>query len=95
VCFYVPEKGITGHGQLASVIEDGATVIRDAARFSRVYRLSHVTVYDSPVARALRGDRPFATPPPEASLVGAWLAPIGRQDFLSLTAYRDDRLRTA
>jgi len=95
ICFYLPDKGITGHGQLAAIVEDAASAVRDASRFSRVYRLSQVTLYDEPVVRALRGDRPFATPPPEASLAGAWLAPIGRQDFLSLTANGDDRLRTA
>jgi hypothetical protein len=90
VCFFVPRKGIVGHAQLASVIEDSAKVVRDAGRFSCVYRLAHVTLYERrPIIQALRNDRPFSVPPADLPLPGPCLAPITRQDFLALMAYRD------
>jgi hypothetical protein len=99
VCFFLPDKGITGHAQLSSAIEDSSNVVREAARFSHVYRLTDVTLYEEPVVRALRSERPFAIPPHDTALAGAFLAPIGRHDFLDLTAHREgaggsDRLRT-
>jgi hypothetical protein len=89
VCFFVPGKGIVGHAQLASTIEDSAKVVRHARRFSSVYRLASVTLYERPILQALRADRPFAVPPPDIPLAGPCLAPIARQDFLALMTYRD------
>ena len=89
VCFFVPGKGIVGHAQLASIIEDSAKVVRHARRFSSVYRLASVTLYERPILQALRADRPFAVPPPDIPLAGPCLAPIARQDFLALMTYRD------
>jgi hypothetical protein len=89
VCFFVPGKGIVGHAQLASIIEDSAKVVRHAKRFSCVYRLAHVTLYERPIVQALRADRPFAVPPADIPFAGPCLAPIARQDFLALTTYRD------
>jgi hypothetical protein len=89
VCFFVPGKGIVGHAQLASIIEDSAKVVRHARRFSSVYRLAGVTLYERPILQALRADRPFAVPPPDVPLAGPCLAPITRQDFLGLMNHRD------
>jgi hypothetical protein len=89
VCFFLPGKGIVGHAQLMSIIEDSASVVRQASRFSRVYRLADVTLYEQPVVQALRAERPFAVPPANVPLAGACLAPIARQDFLALTTHRD------
>ncbi len=89
VCFFLPGKGVVGHAQLMSVIEDGASVVRHASRFSRVYRLADVTLYEQPIARALRAERPFGVPPVDVPLAGACLAPIAKEDFLSLTTYGD------
>jgi hypothetical protein len=90
VGFFLADKGIVGHAQLASVVEDGASVIRHAERFSRVYRLAHVTLYAQPIVEAMRSGRPFAVPPPGSPLAGSYLAPIAREDFLALTTYCDD-----
>jgi hypothetical protein len=90
VGFFLADKGIVGHAQLASVVEDGASVIRHADRFSRVYRLAHVTLYAQPIVEAMRAGRPFAVPPPGSPLAGSYLAPIAREDFLALTTYCDD-----
>ena len=89
VCFFVPGKGIVGHAQLASIIEDSAKVVRHARRFSSVYRLASVSLYERPILQALRADRPFAVPPPDVPLAGPCLAPIARQDFLALMNHRD------
>src|SRR5262249_48238434 len=48
VGFFLPDRGIVGHAQMASIIEDSARVVRHADRFSRVYRLAHVTLYAQP-----------------------------------------------
>jgi hypothetical protein len=85
VCFFLPGKGVVGHAHLMSVIEDTASVVRQANRFSRVYRLADVTLYEQPVVQALRAERPFAVPPPNVPLAGASLAAIAKQDFFALT----------
>lgn len=90
VCFFVPDKGMVGHAQLASVVTNSATVLRNASAFNCVYRLSHVELYDEPVVQALRAERPFAVPSEDEPLAGPSLAPIERQDFLALTTYRED-----
>src|SRR5262245_20502323 len=90
VCFFIPEKGIAGHAQLASIVDDSARLVRDAAQFSCVYRLSHVELYEEPVVQALRAGRPFAVPPSDVVLAGPCLSPIARQDFIALTTYRED-----
>jgi hypothetical protein len=82
----VPGEGLVGHAQLASIVEDSTKVVRHAQRFSCVYRLEHITLYERPIHQALRADRPFAVPPPDIALAGPCLAPIARQDFLALTA---------
>jgi hypothetical protein len=90
VCFFLPGKGIVGHAQLASVIDNSGSVVRNAAQFSCVYRLSHVELYEEPIVQALRAGRPFAVPPGDMPLAGPCLAPIARQDFIALTTYRED-----
>ncbi len=90
VCFFLPGKGIAGHAQLASIVDDSTTVVRNAAQFSCVYRLSHVELYDEPIVQALRAGRPFAVPPADVELVGPCLSPIARQDFVALTTYREE-----
>lgn len=90
VCFFLPGKGIVGHAQLASLVDNNASVVRNAAQFSCVYRLSHVELYEEPIVQALRAGRPFAVPPADVPLAGPCLAPIARHDFIALTTYRED-----
>jgi hypothetical protein len=85
VCFFLANKGIVGHAQLAYEVEDGARVVRHGEKFGRVYRLAHLTLYDQPVVQALRAGRPFAVPSAAAPFAGSSLAPIARQDFMALT----------
>lgn len=88
VCFFVPGRGIVGHAQFQAVVENGATVIRDAAQFSRVYQLNDVDIYDEPVVQALRAQRPFVVPSADAQLAGPCLSPMSKQDFMAMTASR-------
>jgi hypothetical protein len=90
VCFFLPGKGIVGHAQLASIVDDKSSVVRNAEQFSRVYRLARVEMYEEPIVQALRSGRPFAVPSADAALAGPCLAPIARQDFIALTTYRDE-----
>jgi hypothetical protein len=85
VCFFLANKGIVGHAQLASVVENGASVVRLGEKFGRVYRLAHLTLYERPVVQALRAGRPFAMPSGATPFAGSCLAPIERQDFTALT----------
>ena len=85
VCFFLATKGIVGHAQLASVVERGASVVRQGETFGRVYRLAHLTLYERPVVQALRAGRPFAVPTGATPFAGSCLAPIARQDFTALT----------
>ena len=48
VCFLIPGTGVVGHGQLDSVISDPSAVIRGADRFSAVFRLRNLVLYDAP-----------------------------------------------
>ena len=85
VCFFLATKGIVGHAQLASVVEHGASVVRQGERFGRVYRLAHCTLYERPVVQALRAGRPFAVPSSASPFGGSCLAPIAPEDFTALT----------
>src|SRR5262245_11854424 len=85
VCFFVPNKGIVGHAQLASVVDQGTSVVRQGEKFGRVFRLAHTTLYERPVVQALRAGRPFAVPSEAAPCAGSCLTPIARRDFTSLT----------
>jgi hypothetical protein len=94
VCFFLHDRGIVGHAQLGSIVDDSEHVVRNADQFSRIYRLAHVTLYQEPIVRALRGERPFTVPPADVPLAGPCLTPIARQDFLALTRF-DDRAAEA
>jgi hypothetical protein len=85
VCFFLANKGIVGHAQLASVVEHRATVVRQSERFGHVYRLTNLTLYERPVVQALRAGRPFAVPSGAVPVAGSCLTPIARQDFTALT----------
>jgi len=85
VCFFLPNKGIAGHAQLASVVDHGPSVVRQGEKFGRVFRLAHITLYERPVVQALRAERPFEVPPVSAPFAGSCLSPIARQDFTALT----------
>lgn len=85
VCFLIANVGIVGHGQLDSVISDASAVIRGARRFSAVFRLKHVTLYDAPhvVEDEALAHRIIAGMPPDAA--GAFVSSISRDEYERLT----------
>jgi len=94
VCFFVANKGIVGHAQLASVVENGASVVRHGEKFGQVFRLAHLMLYERPVVQALRAGRPFAVPPGGSLFAGSCLAAIARQDFTTLTTSPEQQIST-
>lgn len=85
VCFYIAGTGIVGHAQFDSLIPDASAVIRDAGRFTAVFQLMNVSIYDTPnrvsiesIGLQIPGRMPYDD--------GAVLAPISRRDYETLTA---------
>lgn len=85
VCFLIADAGIVGHGQLDSVISDASAVIRGARRFSAVFRLKNLTLYDAPhvVEDEALAHRIVAGMPPESA--GAFVSSISRDEYERLT----------
>ena len=86
VCFLILGSGIVGHGQLDTAISDASAVIRGASRFTTVFRLTSVTVYDTPkVVTDDSAARRMLTHVP-LNATGAFLTPISRRDYESWTS---------
>lgn len=85
VCFYIAGTGIVGHAQFDSLIPDASAFIRDAGRFTAVFQLRNVSIYDAPnrvtiesIGLQIPGRMPYDD--------GAVLAPISRRDYETLTS---------
>jgi len=85
ICFYIEGTGIVGHGQLDSAIPDGSAVIRGATRFSAVFRLKNVTIYDVPrvFLRPMLEFDPWVHMPQDTA--GAFISPLSRDEYERLT----------
>ena len=84
VCFYIAGTGIVGHAQFDNVIPDASAAIRGAGRFTAVFQLKDVTIYDSP-HRVMLESIGLHIPSRSPYDNGAMLAPITRDDFEALT----------
>ena len=98
VCFLTIQRGIVGDAQLDVVLPDASTTIRGAERFSVVFRLKDLRIYESARAIDERGTarRIVAGIPREAA--GAVASPIPRDEYERLTvggASRDVRTANA
>jgi len=82
VCFYIDGVGVAGHARLALAIADASAVIRGASRFTAVFRLENVTIYDVPNVVL---DQPAVLREPEGSS-GTIISPLTRDEFDRLTA---------
>jgi hypothetical protein len=93
VCFYIEDAGVVGHAQLDTIVSDATAMIRGARRFSAVFRLQHVGIYDvpSPVAPDSPIARLAARRPPDA--LGAFLEAISRDDYELVTSASAGRSR--
>jgi len=84
VCFYIAGTGIVGHAQFDNPIADGSAVIRGAGRFTAVFQLKNVTIYDVP-HRVMLESLGLHVPTRSPYDNGAMLAPITRDDYDALT----------
>ncbi|MFN7981228.1 MAG: hypothetical protein U0Q11_05170 [Vicinamibacterales bacterium] len=84
VCFYIAGTGIVGHAQFDNPIADAAAAIRGAGRFTSVFQLKNVSIYDAP-HRVLLESLGLHVPMRSPYDNGAMLAPITREDFEALT----------
>jgi hypothetical protein len=83
ICVFVASRGIVAQASIAGILTDGSKVIREAARYAHILRLTDVTVYDTPIVPipelvlkldlALTGDAQDVT------------VPISRREFESIT----------
>ncbi len=90
VCFFVPGTGVVGHGQVASVLEDRADLIRESNRFSRLLRLKNLELYDVPVPMDIVTELHVSAGLRDLGAAGPVLAPLTRQEFLKCTSFRDE-----
>jgi hypothetical protein len=84
VCFYLAGSGVVGHARLAGRMDRAP--LRGAERFTAVFTLSDLTLYDVP--HPIDGTSPaqrLATRTPFDSS-GPFLSAIAEDDFLTLTA---------
>jgi hypothetical protein len=90
ICLFVPGKGIVGHAQLGVVVGRGAGLVRHAERFSRVYRLEHVELYEEPRLPPPGTEQTFVAGGRSRPASGPFLMPVSRDDFVALTKWRED-----
>lgn len=93
VCFFVPGKGIVGHGRVLSLAENGGsrTLVRASDRFERLIRLNDVELYDAAVVPAPEQQQRLGVALGGNGAAGPLLGEISRQEFLNLTTVRTDR----
>ena len=84
VCFYIAGTGIVGHAQFDNAIPDASAIIRGAGRFTAVFQLQDVAIYDTPHRVTLESIG-LHVPSRSPHDNGAMLAPITRQDYEALT----------
>lgn len=81
VCFYIDGVGVAGHAQLDLAIADASAVIRGASRFTAVFRLENVTIYDVPNVVL---DEPAVLRQADG-VSGTIISPLSRDEFERLT----------
>jgi hypothetical protein len=90
VCFSVRGKGIVGHGQIDAAA-DGPRLLRGAHRFSEVFSLQRVEIYDAPVALGPEAGFGRIASPSLMDDGGPVLALISSEMFAEVTARAADR----
>ena len=91
---FVPGKGIVGHAQLGVVVGRGAGLVRHSERFSRVYRLEHVELYEEPRVPPAGREQTFTAIGRPRPASGPFLVPVSREDFVELTKWRESPSET-
>jgi hypothetical protein len=85
VCFFVSGKGIVGHAEIGAAAEPGLHLIRDSDRFSRLYRVKDVVVYEVPIVPDVEMQQTLTTHHQRTGLPGPLLVPVSERRFESLT----------
>jgi hypothetical protein len=85
VCFYVPGKGIVGQADVVAPVDPGLHLVRDADSASRLYRLSGVTLYETPIIPDLETQQMLQSQLIRAGLTGPLLTPATPHKFAVLT----------
>jgi hypothetical protein len=85
ICFSLPGKGIVGHARVHS-LTDGTALIRDAHRFSSVFTLKNVEIYETPVALGLATGQSRMGDRMTGEGGGPLLASVSYEEFAELTA---------
>jgi hypothetical protein len=85
VCFFLPGKGVVGRAEIATPEESGLQLIRDTDRFSRLYRVRNVVIFDVPVVPGLDAQQTLMAHLQRMGVSGPLLVPVSPQKFESLT----------
>jgi len=86
ICFFLAGKGVVGHAQVLAPTDAATPLMRDSDPSSRVYRLKHITLYDTPVVPDLETQQSLIARHERTGLPGPLLVPLSRQKFEILTA---------
>jgi hypothetical protein len=96
ICFFVRGKGIVGHARVDEIV-NGTGLIRGAHRFTAVFRLKDIELYDAPIPFGPETERKRLGEPSPADDRVPFLAPVSREEFADLTVRahegRSDDLR--
>jgi hypothetical protein len=89
ICFCVHGKGTVGHARVDSIIS-GAGLIRGSHRFTAVFRLKNVEIYDAPIGLSPETERKRLGERSQAEDRGPFLASVSPEEFAELTAHALD-----
>ena len=86
ICFFVPGKGILGHGRVTTEHGNGDGHLRASDRFDRLIALSDIEMYESPILPSAETQRRLGESPGPTTAAGAVIGTISREEFLELTS---------
>jgi hypothetical protein len=85
ICFCVHGKGTVGHARVDSII-NGAGLIRGSHRFTAVFRLKNIEIYEAPIGLSPETERKRLGERSRAEDRGPFLASVSPEEFADLTA---------
>ena len=94
VCFLIEGTGVVGQAQLDAVVADASAVLRDAHRFSVVFRLKNVAIYDVPNAVVAESAKLILERMPFRA-AGTFLGALSRSEYETLTVGMNGGARAA
>jgi hypothetical protein len=88
ICFFAPGKGVVGQARVSAVAGGEAGLVRRSDRFSRLYRLTNVEVFDTPIIAEPETERTLVEAHEQSGVSGPMLVPLSRHKFTVLTKQR-------